>query len=401
MARKSSFSLIFTSTKSTQSRDEGNTSVEAISAFDFRYFLRKKNSDGTVVDKGKSSVWFQRAIKLMNTFPFSILIGEGGPVYLMNLIWKGNTAIRKHKITHLYSSFRPFTDHFAAYILKKMNPHIYWIADFRDLPFDPYFNKIYFKKIHHRFFHNIFYTADIVTTISDGLAETLKSYNPNVITVKNGITKFPEQFLPVRTLKFTVTYTGSMYLDKKNAEPLFVAIKELIEEGKLAKENVRIVYAGKDSFYWRDMSSTYKLPELIDDRGALSTVEAMKIQNDACVNLLLTISSDQQTGILTGKMIEYFEAGNPVLAIVKNQIDPELETLLKELHIGKSFSDRPSDLQGIKEFIFEEYTHWKKSGMNRKAVDVEVLKKKYSVEETMRPLYEKIGAPALPLNPLK
>ncbi len=365
--------------------------METISAFDFRYFLRKKNSGGTVVDKGKSSVWFQRAIRLMNTFPFSILIGEGGPVYLMNLIWKGNAAIRQHKITHLYSSFRPFTDHFAAYILKKMNPHIFWIADFRDLMFDPYFNKIYFKKIHNRFFRNIFYTADVVTTISDGLAEKLRAYNPNVITLKNGISKFPEQFLSVHTSKFTIAYTGSMYLDKKNAEPLFMAIKELIDEGTLAKEKISIVYAGKDSFYWQDMAVAYKLPELIDDRGVLSSDDAMKIQNDACINLLLTISSDQQTGILTGKMIEYFEAGNPVLAIVKNQIDPELETLLKELHIGKSFSDLPSDLPGIKEFILEEYTHWQKSGMNRKAVDTDMLKKKYSIEETMRPLFEKIG----------
>jgi hypothetical protein len=391
IAQKSSFSLIFTSTKSKQSRDEGNTSVETISAFDFRYFLRKKNSGGTVVDKGKSSVWFQRVIKLMNTFPFSILIGEGGPIYLMNLIRKGNIAVRKHKITHLYSSFRPFTDHFAAYILKKMNPHIYWIADFRDLPFDPYFNKIYFKKIHQRFFHNIFYTADVVTTISDGLAEKLRAYSPNVVTIKNGISKFPEQFLPVITSKFTIAYTGSMYLDKKNAEPLFVAIKELIEEGKFAKENVHIVYAGKDSFYWHDMAEAYKLSDLIDDRGVLSSDDAMKIQYNACINVLLTISSDQQTGILTGKMIEYFEAGNPVLAIVKNQVDPELEILLSELHIGKSFSDQPSDLPGIKEFIFEEYTHWEKTGTNRKAVDIDVLKRKYSMEETMRQLYEKIG----------
>ncbi|MGB3080515.1 MAG: hypothetical protein WBB31_15650 [Saprospiraceae bacterium] len=337
----------------------------------------------------------------MNTFPFSILIGEGGPVYLMNLIWQGNTAIRKHKITHIYSSFRPFTDHFAAYILKKMNPHIYWIADFRDLMYDPYFNKIYFKKIHNRFFRNIFYTADLVTTISEGLAEKLRAYNSNVITLKNGISKFPEQFLPVPASKFTVAYTGSMYLDKKNAEPFFVAIKELIDEGKLARENVNIIYAGKDSFYWHDMAAVYKLSELIDDRGVLTSTDAMNVQKDACVNLLLTISSDHQTGILTGKMIEYFEAGNPVLAIVKNQIDPELETLLKELHIGRSFSDTPSDIADIKEFIFKEYMHWKKTGMNRKAVDVDILKGKYSIEETMRPLYEKIGIPILPLNPLK
>ncbi|MEP6645565.1 MAG: hypothetical protein ABJC12_00630 [Saprospiraceae bacterium] len=353
--------------------------------------MRKKNSGGSIVDKRKNSLWFQRAIKLMNTFPFSILIGEGGPVYLMNLIWKGNKAIRKHKVTHLYSSFRPFTDHFAAYILKKMNPHIYWIADFRDLMFDPYFNKIYFRKIHNRFFRNIFCTANVVTTISDGLAEKLRAYNSNVITLKNGISKFPELFIPTPALKFTLAYTGSMYLNQKNAEPLFIAVKQLIDEGKLAMENVSIAYAGKDSFYWHDMADTYKLSDVIDDRGVLSTNDAMIIQNDACINVLLTISSDEQTGILTGKMIEYFESGSPVLAIVKNQIDPELETLLKELHIGKSYSDMPSDLSGIKEFIFEEYTHWQKSGMNRKAVDPDVLKKKYSVEVTMKPLYERIG----------
>lgn len=400
IAKKSSFALIFTSTKSEQSRDEGNTKVETISAFDFRYFLRKKNSGGTVVDKGKKSVCFQRAIKLMNTFPFSILIGEGGPVYLMNLIWKGNAVIRKHKITHLYSSFRPFTDHFAAYILKKMNPHIYWIADFRDLMFDPYFNKIYFKKIHHRFFRNIFYKADLITTISDGLAEKLKIYNQNVITLKNGISSYPDHLLPAKCPKFSIAYTGSMYLDQKNAEPLFAAIKQLIDEGKLAKENVGIVYAGKDSFYWNDMASAYGLANVMDIRGELSSAEAMKIQKDACVNLLLTISSDELTGILTGKMIEYFEAGNPILAIVKNQIDPELENILNELQIGLSFSDRASDLPLIKNFLFEEYRHWQETGMNRKAADVNMLKKKYAVEETMKELFEKIGITVLPINPV-
>jgi len=399
IAKRSACSLIFTSTKSSQSRNTDNVIVETISALDFRYFLRKKKSGGTIVDKKKNNAWFQRAIKLMNTFPFSILIGEGGPVYLMNLIRKGNKAIREQKITHLYSSFRPFTDHFAAYILKKMNPHIYWIADFRDLMYDPYFNKIYFKTIHRRFFRNIFYTADLLTTVSDGLAVQLKSFNPYVITIRNAIPTFPEYFTPVSSLKFSIAYTGSMYLDKKNAEPLFKALKELIGEGKLQKENVTIIYAGKDGFYWRDMAAAFDLIDVMDIRGELTSEDAMKIQKDACVNLLLTISSDDLTGILTGKMIEYFEAGNPILAIVKNQIDPELENNLKELQIGKSFSDQHSDLTGIKNFLLEEYLHWRETGLNRKAVNVNILKRKYSVEETMKGLFEKIGVPILPIDP--
>ncbi len=330
-------------------------------------------------------------IKLMNTFPFSILIGEGGPVYLVNVVLKGSKAIRKNRITYLYSSFRPFTDHFAAFILKKMHPEVYWIADFRDLPVDPYFNHIYFKGIQKKIFRRVFKKANLLTTVSDGLTFQLNEYNNKVITLKNGITEIPTDFIPMKNSMFTIVYTGSMYLDKKNALPLFRALKELIEERKIEKENISIIYAGKDSFYWKDMASLFDFNSMLEVKGILSVEEVMQLQKKACINLLLTISSDELTGILTGKMIEYFESGSPILTIVVNQIDPELENYLQELQIGKSFSDKEDDLPGIKKFILHEYLLWQKSGMNRKPVNVEVLKNKFSVEATMRPLFDMIG----------
>ena len=367
--------------------------VQKIHAFDFRYFIRMKSVSGAIVDKKKKSKWVQRLIKWMNTFPFTILIGEGGPVYIANVVFKGSRAIRKHKITHLYTSFRPFTDHFAAYILKRMHPGVIWIADFRDLMIDPYFNHLYYENLHHRLFKRVFRKADILTTVSDGLAQHLKKYNPNVITLKNGIRNFPVDLAPSPCPYFIIAYTGSMYLDKKNARPLFRAVKDLNDDGKIRIENVRIVYAGKDSFYWNEMAESFQLTSIIDIRGNLSSQDAMNIQKNACINLLLSISSDELTGILTGKMIEYFEAGSPVLAIVTNQVDPELERILREIQIGKSFSDRPADIEGIKEFILNEYRHWEQTGMNRKPVDVEILRSKYSVEETMRPLFDILLCP--------
>ncbi len=351
---------------------------------------------GAISEDRKKSIWFQRYIKLINTFPFNLIIGEGGPLYFINIIIRGNNAIRKHKITHLYSSFRPFTDHFAAYILKIRHPQVFWIADFRDLMFDPYFNNLYFKNFHLQLFKRIFKKANLLTTVSDGLAQHLMMYNQNVITLKNGIFNIPIDQSPVYCPSFTIAYTGSMYLDKKNARPLFVALKELIDEGNLQKEKVNIIYAGKDSFYWNEMAESFDLFSILDIRGNLSSDEAMMIQKNACINLLLSISSDELTGILTGKMIEYFEAGSPVLAIVTNQIDPELENSLHELQIGKSFSDRESDLPGIKKFIYNEYKQWLNTGTNRKPVDLTILKDKYSVTETMKPLFDII----LPLNPL-
>ncbi|HQW27035.1 MAG TPA: hypothetical protein PLV75_13790, partial [Saprospiraceae bacterium] len=119
----------------------------------------------------------------------------------------------------------------------------------------------------------------------------------------------------------------------------------------------------------------------------VSAVEAQQIQHDACINVLLTVSSDQLQGVLTGKMIEYFQSGSPVLAIVVGQNDPELQSILTDLEIGASFSDQPSDLQHVKSFILHEYLLWKSAGMNRKPVNVDVLKRKYSMDAVMAPLW--------------
>ena len=392
ISKRVGFSLIFTPGNTNRKKNwNSSVQIEDIPVFDYRTIVRKKNTSGSITDDRKKSIWFQRTIKWMNTFPFSILIAEGGPVYLFHVVTQGNKAIKKNNITHIYSAFRPFTDHFAAFILKTLNPRVVWVADFRDLLFDPYFNKLYFKNAHRQLFKSIFKRADIITTVSDGLAQQLRDYNKNVITLKNGIINFPDHLNPAPCPFFTIAYTGSMYLDKKNALPLFMALKELMDEGKIGKEKARVIYAGKDSFYWIDMAAKFDFSSILDDKGNLPSAEAMLIQKEACINVLLTVSSKVQTGILTGKMIEYFEAGRPVLAIVVNQVDPELDYLLNEINIGKSYSDQPNQVPGIKDFIYDEYRQWEKTGTNRQAVDIELLKSKYSTEVTMRPLYEKLG----------
>jgi hypothetical protein len=97
-------------------------------------------------------------------------------------------------------------------------------------------------------------------------------------------------------------------------------------------------------------------------------------------------------GVLTGKMIEYIEAGSPVLAIVVNQNDPELQHILLELEIGDSYSDQSYDLFRIKEFVLTEYNRWKSTGMNHKPVNTDVVQLKYSQENTMKPLLLMLNA---------
>jgi hypothetical protein len=102
-------------------------------------------------------------------------------------------------------------------------------------------------------------------------------------------------------------------------------------------ETSGIIYAGKDGNFWKQVAEKYRLESLLDDKGIVSAVEAQQIQHDACINVLLTVSSDQLQGVLTGKMIEYFQSGSPVLGIIVGQNDPELQSILSELEIGASF----------------------------------------------------------------
>ena len=333
----------------------------------------------------------QSMIRLVNTFPINILLGEGGLFYYLTLVRKGQRAINENKITHLYSSFRPFVDHYAAYTLKKRNPDIYWIADFRDLIIDPHYGHILFPGTQHQYFKKIFKRADLLTTVSDGLAKKLKEYNNNVITIRNGIRKIPDEIAPVHCKYFRIAYTGSMFLNKRNASPVFTSLVDLINQKLIDQDDVRIVYAGKDGHYWTGIAEQYGLDSILINKDIVEDEEVKKIQKSACINLLLTVSSDQLQGVLTGKMVEYFEAGSPVLGVVVHQNDPELSRILEELEIGNSFSDQPKDEQEITKFIFNEYLEWKRAGMNRKPVNVELLKKKYSIEVTMKPLYDKVS----------
>jgi hypothetical protein len=189
---------------------------------------------------------------------------------------------------------------------------------------------------------------------------------------------------------FTIAYSGSMFLDKRNAEPIFQAVQELFQETKFDLADIKIIYAGKDGQQWRQLSAAYRFDSIFEDKGILSNEEAKALQQKACVNVLLTISSDQLQGVLTGKMTEYFEAGVPVLGVVVNQNDPELQSILESIDIGTSFSDQYDDVEGIKAFLLKEYACWKQSKTNRIALNVEKLREHYSMEAVMKPLIEKL-----------
>jgi hypothetical protein len=83
--------------------------------------------------------------------------------------------------------------------------------------------------------------------------------------------------------------------------------------------------------------------------------------------------------LLTGKLFEYFEAGNPVICIVKGVQDSELENIFTELNAGHIAYD-PSGISTLKNFILSKYHEWEATGEVAQTIDHQKLKNSYSWE---------------------
>lgn len=370
------FSQSFIITRKKQESRAEHEIIE-LKSYDYRDLLKRFSTSGYVSESAKSSLFSRLLIKLVNTFPFNILIGEGGGIYLWHTCKAASRLIRQHSITHIYSSYRPIADHFVGNRLKKKFPHLVWIADFRDLPVEPIYKLQFFPHFHHRLYHRLFCRVDVMTTISQGLADQLKRYDRPVFSVMNGMDvdfRFPQ---PNTTNYFTLVYTGSMYSDERNPWPVFAVLNDLIREGKVDREKIRIEYAGKDSAFWREMAQKAQLGDILEDYGLVGGDQAGRLQQNACINLLLTMASDQLSGILTGKYIEYLQAGSPILCIVKNQHDDFLTQELSRLNAGLSVSDNEEEYPVIGQFILEKYLSWQVTGMNEKSSNQSAILQHY------------------------
>jgi hypothetical protein len=374
---------IITSKKKNREYSEKITEINPL---DYRYFLRKTTSTGTVPEALKKNNVSHFFIKILNTIPFNILFGEGGGIYMYKNYLKAKSLIKSRQFTHIYSSYRPATDHLVARALKRSFPGLVWIADFRDLIVDPHYKQQFFPKLHQRIYTRIFASADVLISISAPFANALKRYNPNTIAIPNGVDINLVQINPVPYPYFTIVYTGSMFLNERNAEPLFQAVKHLIEAGKIDNKSVRIIYAGKDSGEWEALSNKYNCKEIFINKGLVNSEDTIKLQRQANINVLLTISSDKLQGVLTGKLVEYLEAGSPVLAIVKGQNDPILSEMINELNAGMCVSDDSIEGAAIANFIAREYNEWLQTGRNSRKMNREILYRKYSTHHLLQPL---------------
>lgn len=365
---------------------EKTNKITEIKPLDYRAFVRKTSSSGSIPETLKKNFLSHFLIRILNTYPINLFLGEGGGAYMFRQYRIAKKLIKEQDFTHIYSSYRPIADHYTAARLKRKFPHLVWLADFRDLIVDPHYRQQYFPQIHQRVYRKLFRNADALLTISSSFAEKLKEYNPVVFSIPNGVPANIVHSPPLHTDYFTMVYTGSMFLNERNAEPVFTAVHKLINEKKINADKIRIIYAGKDHLEWIQLAEKYGAEHYFINKGIIKGAEAIELQKYANINILLTMSSDQLTGVFTGKLVEYLEAGSPILSIAKGQNDPLLATMITELNAGICVSDQVTDSRQTEQFICDEYNEWINSQKNARKMSIDILRDKYTMDTIIGPL---------------
>lgn len=338
------------------------------------YLLAHKNI--LFDEKTKLSRLARFAIKLMRSFPFNLIFGEGGIIYICHAFFKSWKVIKKENITTIFSSFAPYSDHFIAYLLKLFFPKLYWIADFRDLHVEPLYDVVFWKSFQHKCNKLILKKADCVTTVSEGLAVHLRQYHPHVYVLKSGIILPPnfhtphadsvekgQNILKTQTefTKFTISYTGSMFGNERDPRLFLKVIRDLVDKNIVSRNTFQIVYAGKDTAVWKDWIALFKLEDYFVPRGMLSGSEAKMIQKQSHINLLLTSSTPEWTGVMTGKFYEYLAAQNPILVLINGTQDVEFESVMTDLAAGfLGYNDK--SFEETRHFILTKFQEWQQTG---------------------------------------
>jgi len=336
-----------------------NLQIFPVTTFDYRrlYYLLSRKEKLHHNEESKKHPLLRFFLKLNETLPFSIFLGEGGLIYIWNAYKKAVELITNNTTMHCFSSYRVAGDIIIASLLKRKFPKLIWIADFHDLPYDDFRKNAFLPNLQAWFWKKILKNADKVITVSEGLATTLNSWHNNVKVVRNGIV-IRDTISQFDNEHFIINYTGSLYQKAQNGDVLWQVLKELIDENEIDKSKLRIRYAGKDSSLFRSWLNNFELEQYLDARGMVTREEAMKMQETAAINLLLTWSFGNSKGIVTGKIFEYLSARRPILLLINGEQDIEMENWFKEMQCGEVFYNNLNYKELITNYILKYYNLW-------------------------------------------
>lgn len=253
----------------------------------------------------------------------------------------------------IYASGLPWTSLVVADRLSRRTG-VPWVAEFRDLWIDSPLDESprWRRGLELRMARRVMASASGFVTVGDTLATALSARFPVPGEVVLNGYDGEDYDLPAGTTPpggtLRIVYTGMIYEGKRDPSPLFEALRLL---GPLG-ERVRVSFYGKYLDVARRLAATHGVEHLVEVHDQVGYREALRLQAEADLLLLLLWDNPGDRGTWTGKVFEYLGARRPI--VVVGPEDFTVSRVVRERGIGVA-STRPDRLaERLREWIAEK-----------------------------------------------
>jgi len=301
--------------------------------------------------------------------------------WILPAIVAGLKAARESKSQQLFSSGPFWTNHLVGLALSYLTG-LPWSAHFRD----PWVTgwgtpAIAISYRLNKWLERLVVTrATAVVAVTEEHAAVFRRAYPNLpadkfVAVPNGFDDGEWNDLPTDAQrdekskgKLLIVYTGKFYIER-DPQPLFRALKKLIDMGEITREQVQVDLIGwceaSEGRSVRGMAIEHGLSDCVNIIGPCSRPETLKRMTQADLLLLL---AERFVIQIPGKTYEYLRAGRPILALTP---EGALADLLRRT--GGGWVVNQNDDAGILAAVREIFQQWKEGRITR-AADPAVVK---------------------------
>ncbi len=290
--------------------------------------------------------------------------------------------VKTNKIEKIITTGPPHSTHLIGLHLKKQI-NVKWIADFRDPWSDIFYVKSFYrlsfaKKRDKRLEMSVLSNSDaVITTASENFHKDLQSkisVNQNFYKIYNGYDSNLYKGIKKRkNTYFQIVFTGLLTINHPYKEFIDSFIKLQQKEPRM---NIKIVLAGSISEIILD-----KFKELsnFEYHGYINHQDAVNLMLDANILLNFMYKQDNNSTMISGKLIEYMATGNPIL-MIGNKKSEASKLLSKQTY---NLTAEPEEKDLISNFIHTNYKNWID---NKKIKKEGHVVKNYTREETTKSL---------------
>ncbi|MFT5436260.1 MAG: glycosyltransferase involved in cell wall biosynthesis [Ulvibacter sp.] len=291
--------------------------------------------------------------------------------------------ISENPVDVIITSGPPHSLHLVGLKLKK-ELNLKWIADFRDPWTTIHYHKSLrlmkkAKRKHEALEKEILSEANLIVVTSPTTKiefEVITKKPIEVIT--NGYSEFAETPRVLDT-SFSISHIGSL-LSERNPKVLWEVLSEITLENNDFKRDLELKLAGIVSKEIVDSIANVGLKANCKLLGYVSHSEAIQLQQNSGVLLLVEIDSEDTKSIIPGKLFEYLAAGRPILALGPKGSD--IEGIINETKSGRFYNYSQTD--ALKSHLLELYSDFKIGSL---AVSSEGIEK-YSRRELTKRMSE-------------